>query len=72
MCMCVCVYHVFNRFESYLLGTLTETIILLCVAPLLVFNVLASKMSAHFSTHLSRRGRWLLLLELSFEALGGA
>lgn len=65
-------YKVFNRFESYLLGTLTETIILLCDSPLLVFIVLVSVMSAHFSTHLSRRGRWLLLLELSFEALGGA
>jgi hypothetical protein len=66
------VYHIFNRFESYLLRSLTETIILLCVSPLLVFNVLVSEMSAHFSTHLPCRGRWLLLLELSFEALGGA
>lgn len=72
MCMWVCVYHVFNRFESYLLRSLTLIIILLCVSPLLVFNVLVSGMSAHFSTHLPCKGRWLLLLELSFEALGGA
>lgn len=52
MCMWVCVYHVFNRFESYLLRTLTEIIILLCVSPLLVSNVLVREMSAHFSTHL--------------------
>lgn len=71
MFMWVCVYHVFNRFESYLLGTLTEIVILLRVSAWPVFNALVNEMSAHFSTHLPQ-GRWLLLLELSFEALGGA